>query len=217
MSNEEINKSEIFFGIKDYVDLLIPQNDDASFTENPSVDIMDVAKKVGITEVLRVQSEKVSGPHAHLDGSKIFLNNHDSPEKQRFSIAHEIFHSCMKRTEEDNLIRAVARQGEAWKKKNAGSVEALEEIIADYFAANLLIPTERFILWEDKTDDEIARAFGVEPKCIKKRREEIALELEQLLPKNLSSDVKIEELTPLSLDALKDVMEGHSIHDGGRS
>ena len=50
--------------------------------------------------------------------------------------------------------------------------ETIEEEIADYFAANLLVPTERFMLWEDKTDKEIARIFRVTKKCIKKRREE---------------------------------------------
>ena len=54
------------------------------------------------------------------------------------------------------------------------------EEIADYFSANLLVPLERFVLWEDKTDDEIAAAFKVPVKCIIKRREEAALELEYL-------------------------------------
>jgi len=54
------------------------------------------------------------------------------------------------------------------------------EEIADCFAANLLVPVERFVLWEDKTDEEIATAFKVPVECIKKRRDEIDLELEYL-------------------------------------
>jgi len=54
------------------------------------------------------------------------------------------------------------------------------EEIADYFAANLLVPIERFLLWEDKTDEEIAAVFKVPVECIKKRRDEIELELEYL-------------------------------------
>ncbi|MDR2490585.1 MAG: hypothetical protein LBD20_04190 [Spirochaetaceae bacterium] len=50
----------------------------------------------------------------------------------------------------------------------------------DYSAANLLMPTERFILWEDRTDREIAQAFGVTEKCVVKRREEIPIEIEIL-------------------------------------
>jgi Zn-dependent peptidase ImmA (M78 family) len=52
-----------------------------------------------------------------------------------------------------------------------------DEEIADYFAANLLVPTERFLLWEDKSDEEIAQAFRVTFECIQKRRKEIKDEL----------------------------------------
>ena len=52
-----------------------------------------------------------------------------------------------------------------------------DEETADYFAANLLVPTSRFILWEDKPDNVIAKAFNVPIKCIKKRREEIQSEI----------------------------------------
>lgn len=52
------------------------------------------------------------------------------------------------------------------------------EEIADYFAANLLVPIERFMLWENKSNKDIAKAFKVSVGCIKKRREEIKLELE---------------------------------------
>jgi Zn-dependent peptidase ImmA (M78 family) len=67
-----------------------------------------------------------------------------------------------------------------------------DEEISDYFAANILVPTERFILWEDKSDREIAKAFKVPLKCIKKRREEIQFEVDFTTLKNLLSDDNIE-------------------------
>jgi len=63
-----------------------------------------------------------------------------------------------------------------------------DEEIADYFAANLLVPTYRFLLWENKSDKQIAKAFKVPIRCIKKRREEIKHEINFTTIKNLSSD-----------------------------
>jgi Zn-dependent peptidase ImmA (M78 family) len=66
-----------------------------------------------------------------------------------------------------------------------------DEEISDYFAANLLVPTERFILWEDKSDRKIAKAFKVPVKCIKKRREEIQFEIDFTTLENLLPDDNI--------------------------
>jgi hypothetical protein len=216
MLDEKEIKAGIFLGLKDVVDFLISRNGVAGFSQDPPLDIEAFAKKYGITDIQRVPPEifidgkSVPIKHAVLIGTVIFLNVHDNPEKQRFSIAHEIFHFLMRRPEEGNFLQAVARQGETWKKENAGSADSADETIADYFAANLLIPTEQFILYEDKTDEEIALAFGVETKCIRKRREkEIEYELELLAPKNLSSGVNLNEQTPLSLEELDRLLEGH--------
>jgi len=51
-----------------------------------------------------------------------------------------------------------------------------DEEIADYFAANILVPYERFIHWEKKSNSVIAKAFKVPVTCIKKRRKEIKSE-----------------------------------------
>jgi len=220
MSSGELVKKDIFLALKKFINVMIPQADSGNFSENPSVDIEAIARKIGITDIqcvppqIHTDAGIVNIKHAVLIGTVIFLNINDNSEKQRFSIAHEIYHFFQRRPEENNLLQIVARQGEAWKKENEGSATAVEETMADYFAANLLIPSERFVLWEDKTDEEIAAAFGVEPKCIRERRKELAHELDLLLPQNLSSDVKIEEMTPLSLNELKTALEVHDIHDG---
>lgn len=218
MSFEEIIKNDIFKELKRYVDMIISQNE--NYPEKPSVNIEDIAKKLGITDIQQVSPEQMKrvaeeffNKHAFLMGTVIFLNNEDSSQKHRFSIAHEIYHHLAQRDTNDE-IQAVARQGEAWKKENAGSAKAVIEIIADYFAANLLIPTEQFILLEDQTDEEIANAFGVEPKCIRKRRTEIEQEIALLTPENLTSDVKVEEKPPLSLDELNRILEGHCTNEG---
>jgi uncharacterized phage-associated protein/Zn-dependent peptidase ImmA (M78 family) len=208
-------KTSVFKEIKKWVDLIIPKENDRCFTENPIVDIKAIARERGISIIQPLPPNEVEYKHAILLGPIIFLNSQDNPEKQRFSIAHEIYHFLTKR--DDNMALAVARRGETWKREHAYSDEVIEEEIADYFAANLLIPTERFILWEDKKDEEIAKAFGVEPKCIKKRRKEIEHELKMMEPKNLSSNVDLKDMAPLSLDELDSILEGHSSHDRGRA
>ncbi|WP_461255369.1 ImmA/IrrE family metallo-endopeptidase [Treponema sp. R80B11-R83G3] len=72
--------------------------------------------------------------------------------------------------------------------------DIIEDEIADYFAANLLVPTERFILWEDKSDQEIAKAFKTVEACIQKRRTEVVNELNIMRPKNLSSGINLEKV-----------------------
>jgi len=66
-------------------------------------------------------------------------------------------------------------------------------------------------LLEDKSDDEIALTFGVESKCIKKRREEeIEIELGQMAPKSIPIDAieAVRDGAPLSLDELDTILEG---------
>jgi Zn-dependent peptidase ImmA (M78 family) len=72
--------------------------------------------------------------------------------------------------------------------------DMVEDEIADYFAANLLVPVERFILWDDKPEEEIAKAFRTVERCIQKRKLEIKNELRIMKPKNLSSGVSLEKV-----------------------
>jgi len=64
-----------------------------------------------------------------------------------------------------------------------------EEELADYFAANMLVPLERFQLWEERKDRTIAKAFKVSTACIIKRRHETESE-QEYLSKYLSSGGK---------------------------
>jgi len=203
MVREDEIKKAFFLLLKDGIDRIAPKY------EGCRVDIEAIARNCGITDIIRTPSENILGKYALLTGTKMYIDKDGSAGKQRFAVAHEIFHFLTNWPASDSM-QAVAREGEAWKKQNAGSIEAAVETIADYFAANLLVPTERFILHSDKTDEEIAELFGVEPKCIKARREEIEYELDLMAPEGLSSDVELEKQAPLSLDELDQVLEGYS-------
>jgi Zn-dependent peptidase ImmA (M78 family) len=96
--------------------------------------------------------------------------------------------------------------------------EVVEEEIADYFAANLLVPAEMLSLWEDKSNSRIARAFGVPVKCIvKRRRYEIKHELDYLTSEYLSSRKEINVSVPSSPNELTCIAGGRSVHYAGQS
>jgi len=212
MLSEAEKKKDVYRVLKKSIDYILSKNE--SLINNNKIDINALALKLGVKDIQEVTPDEMKrikdefyNKHACLFGNTIFLNNEDSREKQRFSVAHEIFHHISR---EENEMQAVARQGEVWKKENEGSTKAYVETVADYFAANLLIPTESFILFDDKTDEEIALIFNVEEKCIKKRRTEIEQEITLLEPVNLASDLIPEEKTPLTLDEINDVFEGYN-------
>ena len=159
------------------------------YSEDPSVDISKIAMNLGIEEVIPVSGKELEGNHAIFENSKIKIDKDDPREKQVFSIAHEIGHIVLGHIDLKAKYK-VARHGiskinEQIKMilaENIISIDRLEGLIADrladFFAASLLVPINRFLLWEDKSDSEIAAAFGVEEKCICIRRQEI----EDILP-----------------------------------
>ena len=162
---------------------------------NPSIDSFHIAATLGLS--IQTVSEQQSGHHALLINNIIFLNEKENHWQHRFSVAHEIGHHLFSIPENNSQELIAARMGNTWKNKTFASLysnhdihvvkELLEEESLDYFAANLLMPAERFILWEDRTDREIAQAFGVTEKCAAKRREEIPEEMEILSNLSLSS------------------------------
>ena len=173
--------------IKRSVDDLLDDRD--GYAQNPKVNIELIAKKTGIKDIRYVPQEEIwkkyPKAHAYLDkeNSIIYVSNNYGDDKQRFLIAHELFHFLfILKTEKGSTLNILTRRGDMWKKEHEGSAEAEGEDIADFFAANLLVPTEHFILWDEKSDNEIAIAFGVEEECISKRRKEIEYELRILTP-----------------------------------
>jgi len=178
--------------ISSLVDSLLTQYDTAKvFSEDPSVDIEKIAKNCGIEDIIPVSPEDLEGRHAVLENSKLKINKSDSRKKQVFSIAHEIGHIVLGHIDITAKYK-VARHGISGRTKlqkmlateNIIRTDLLQELVheelADFFAACLLVPINRFLLWEDKPDHEIANAFGVEEKCIKKRRQEVETVLPDL-------------------------------------
>jgi len=95
------NISKSFLTIKKKVNEILVKYDNVNYLENPSVDILAIAKENSI-EIIFVPPEKINYKHAVLDDSnkdnvKILVNQDDSKEEQLFSIAHEIEHYLSKK------------------------------------------------------------------------------------------------------------------------
>ncbi|WP_461255363.1 ImmA/IrrE family metallo-endopeptidase [Treponema sp. R80B11-R83G3] len=204
----------IYPDIRAKVNRLLPNNENVNYAENPFVDIEAIARDIGINNILYISPEFLKNKHSFLfrDGV-ILLNSSDSKEEQRFSIAHEIAHFLMEGDSKNSPIfsRTIDKQWDSLKSqfiiKNEAKNDnisrgiklaiheemelAIGEEIADYFAVNLLVPTDRFILWKNHTDTEIAKAFKVSVECIKKRRIEIKDEISLIEPTTMSKTISI--------------------------
>lgn len=191
--------SVIFPSIKSLVDSLLSHYDSTNFIENPSIDINAIAMNIGIHDILYVPPKNISNNRAILMKNAIFLNKKDSHEEQRFSIAHELAHFLL--SPNDMLIAA-----RAMASPFSYTTDMFIEQVADYFAANLLVPTERFILLKDKPDEEIAHAFKVGVKCIKKRRVEVEHEICFLIQNKKTSTVIYENNIVQSKNILTDII-----------
>lgn len=160
-------------------ELLVKYDTPKIYTDNPSVDIIEIAKACGIEQISYRSAEKLDGNHAVFENGILEINESDPIGKQLFAIAHEIGHLKLCHIDPSKNYK-VARHGKTKISTFTDPRKKAEDESADYFAANLLVPIERFLLWEDKSDQEIAAAFKVEVKCIQKRRLEVERDLAAL-------------------------------------
>jgi Zn-dependent peptidase ImmA (M78 family) len=190
--------------IDQHVNRLLAEHDDPEkiYSINPSVDITKIAEACGIKDIVYVSHEELHGEHAIFADGIVKIDKRDSEGQRLFDIAHEVGHIVFKHIDM-SVEYKVARQGMR-RKSELSPQERKVEDLADHFAANLLIPIHRFQLWEDKPDAEIARAFKVEERCIRKRRMEIGPETRILTaamnPGNM--DEIIDKSVDLDLDTL---------------
>jgi len=159
---------------------------------DPSVNIMKIANGCGVKDVIYVPSEQLKGKHADYKDGVVRIDENDAEGQRQFDLAHEVGHIVFNHftSIEYKISRPgggmplvvasvdyeAARHGTRKKSELPPGEREIEDFF-DRFAANLLIPINRFQLWEDKTDKEIADAFKVEESCIKKRRQEVEYEI----------------------------------------
>ena len=104
----------------------------------------------------------------------MYVNRHEPPQRQNFTIAHELGHYLLGHTEnEDAYVSLLFRTGEAEKKQHPFEWEA------NRFAADLLMPRlflEQLISeYSFASNRQLARVLGVSELALKTRRDALDL------------------------------------------
>lgn len=119
-----------------------------------------VPLELGISGILRVEPGM---------DPVIFINDADSPQRQRFTIAHELGHYYERNSAGHDDYNIIERQ--------RGGKYDLHEFYADEFAGALLMPTRKVNELREQGQNvlQMARTFDVSLDAMKKRLERLAL------------------------------------------
>lgn len=129
--------------------------------DKPVVNVFEIAEDEGINLKFVKMPEALKDVAGFFDAESksIFINNEDSPNRQVFTVAHELGHYI--------LGHNTGQYGVLYRRQILSIEQVPAEKEANYFAANLLVPKqmlkdimEKYNL--TKKDDEIlASLFGV--------------------------------------------------------
>lgn len=151
---------------------------EAGFVSFP-IDPYAVARSLGITVEHRI------GLPPNVDGLLIkespespilaVINADTAPNRQRFTLAHEIGHYTYIRDHEPARLKNVGLV--EWRDETSRSGTDPQEIDANAFAAGLLMPEWVVRLWayEGKTRAEMAKKFGVSSEAMGNRLNKLSL------------------------------------------
>jgi len=124
---------------------------------NYPIDIVEIAQKLGFEVYLsNFDNPDVAGMVINsLDNKSIYINKKDIPQRQRFTIAHEIGHIVLHHKKDATFEEVDYR--------NTNELPSQKEIEANAFAAALLMPKELAIkVWDRLQDvDDFADYFKV--------------------------------------------------------
>lgn len=136
----------------------------------PNINLKRIARSLGATIKYVPLDDKLSGS-IFIDGNsaKIAVNSFHHPNRQRFTIAHEIGHLVLHSQEFQNTIH-VDKKFQMYRNENASRGTDRLEIQANSFASELLMPAfllEKVVgnmqidMDEDGTIEELANKFQV--------------------------------------------------------
>jgi len=138
------------------------------------VDPVYIAQGLGLQVFTALLDEGVSGMLVKRPGvdPAIYLNRLDSENRRRFTCAHELGHYVKRATTDDDTWEYVDQRG-----PSASSGKDVDEVYANGFAANLLMPREAVVrLVEERlTAAGIAYRFGVSVEAMNFQLENLRL------------------------------------------
>jgi len=121
------------------------------------IDVVEIAKKLGFDVYLSdFDDPNIAGMVINSQNNKnIYVNKDDIPQRQRFTIAHEIGHIVLHHSNDASFQEVDFR--------NTNELPSQKEIEANAFAAALLMPEKLAIkVWEKLQDvDDFADYFKV--------------------------------------------------------
>ena len=137
----------------------------------PPVSPLDVASHLGLTvSVIEMPPDHrdVAG-FLDVKNKQIFVNQEDPPNRQTFTVAHEIGHYLLHR----EVIEAHPDQYELLFRGKMLEAHTPMEQEANCFAANLLVPEEMLRQYEGLPSSVLPYLFKVSPEVISNRRKSI--------------------------------------------
>lgn len=137
------------------------------------VDPVEIAERLGIRVYTTGLKEGLSGMLLKQPGSdpEIYLNGNDSRRRRRFTCAHELGHYYRRSASGDDRWECIDRRDPL-----ASLGTNPEEIYANQFAANLLMPREQVVaLAQDYSPATLAYKFDVSVDAITFRLKSLRL------------------------------------------
>lgn len=150
--------------------------------QGPPVRVLEVAELLGAKVVPEIVDEGISGGLSRRpDGPVIGVNAQHHPNRQRFTIAHELGHLVLHEDADHFVDRTFHRD------EKSGTATDTLEIEANKFAAALLMP--KVFLSEDlkgkpmplrsEQVEEMAREYGVSQQAMTFRLMNLGVQLDQ--------------------------------------
>lgn len=135
------------------------------------VDPISIAKELGIEVGFTRFDDELSGAIvADADKVQILIAEHESITRQVFTCAHEIGHYMERLEAKDKEYSFQEPSGNAFRNGRGGEWD-LHELYADEFAANVLMPAERFIDLANQgvSVSDLATVFAVSRAAVQVR------------------------------------------------